>query len=162
MGRKLESHESNVVDLGAFRRKVRAPSSAAPISLPIFYINQDGCSEGALRTFPFFEITPINSHAKFETAIALKKPGLAVPMLALIDAFLTWADPVELVRRLGEIPNCSVLLVYRPQDEIKNQAIFKRAFPLGLFDTLASPVTRDELIERLDILFRLNLRTSVE
>ena len=155
MGRKLESFESNIVDFGAFREKRRLVAGTALVSLPVFYINETRCTEPALRSFPFLDFLSINSVADFETALKVK-----TPVLVIVDAFLSWADPLEMIRRVGELPDCKVVLVYRPEEEKKNQEIFKQAFPLGLFDTVATPVTRDELLERLDVLFRLNLRTS--
>lgn len=155
MGRKLESFESNIVDFGTFREKRRAVAGTALVTLPVFYINEVRCTEPALRSFPFLDFMAINSLADFEISLKKKKPALVI-----VDAFLTWADPVEMIRRACEVPDCKVVLVYRPEEEKRNQEIFKQAFPLGLFDTVAAPVTRDELLERLDVLFRLNLRSS--
>jgi hypothetical protein len=149
----IEECVSNVVDIHTFRKKMRAMATPALGPLPLFYINEGRASESTLRSFPFLDVVPIDSAASLDTALKLR-----VPALVLIESFVSWADPVVLINKCVHVSGCSVLMVYRPEENSKNQKLFKRAFQVGLLDTLSFPVTRDELWERLDVICRLNLR----
>ncbi len=142
----------NVVDMTAFRKKLRA---TAPTELvPVFYLHEGGSSETALRSFPLLDVVTVNCAHALETALKNKKPAVI-----LVESFLSWADPVALVDRFVSQTGCTALMVYRPEEKAKNTKLLKRAFQVGLFDTLTSPVTREDLRERLNIAFRLNSHT---
>ncbi len=149
----LDDSVASVLDIHSFRKKKRATSTPALGPLPLFYINEGRASEATLRSFPFLDVVPIDSAASLDTALKLR-----VPALVLIESFLSWADPVVLIDKCVNVSGCSVLMVYRPDENSKNQKLFKRAFQVGLLDTLSFPVTRDELWERLDVICRLNPR----
>lgn len=145
----------NVIDIHTFRKKLRATATPVLGPLPLFYINEGRASEATLRSFPFLDVVPIDSGAALNTALKLR-----VPSLVLIESFVSWADPVALIEKCMNLSPCSVLMVYRPAEKSKNQKLFKRAFQVGLLDTLSFPVTRDELWERLDVICRLNPRAT--
>ena len=152
MGRRplpSEFPAKNVVDMTAFRKKLRATST--PDLIPVFYLNEGGGSEDALRSFPLLDIVAVSCPQKLESALKTKKPAVI-----LVESFLSWADPVALVDRIVSQTGCAALMVYRPEEKAKNTKLLKRAFQVGLFDTLTSPITREDLRERLNIAFRLN------
>ncbi len=146
---------TNVVDMTAFRKRLRA--TTAPELIPVFYLHEGGSSETAIRSFPLLDVTSVNCPEKLELALLEKRPALI-----LVESFLSWADPVELVERFVSKTGCTALMVYRPEEKSpekgKTTKLLKRAFQVGLFDTLTSPVTREDLRERLNIAFRLNAR----
>ena len=75
----------NVVDMTAFRKKLRATS--APELIPVFYLNEGGCSENALRSFPLLDIVDVNCPAKLEAALRNKKPAVI-----LVESGVDWGE----------------------------------------------------------------------
>jgi len=141
----------NVVDLSAFRKKMQREPSA-PIRIPVFYLTEQKQCEEALGSFPLLDVISITCPEQLSTVATTK------PAIVLVESFLSWGCPVELVDHFTKA-GCSVLMVYRPEERAKNQKLLKRAFQVGLFDTVTSPVSREELRERLSIVFRLNRQT---
>ncbi len=143
----------NVLVLEAFRQRAVTQETRQHT---LFYLTDTCRWLPLLASFPFLQIQTIPS------LLLLKSRLLAyMPDLILVESKIQWEEPVALIETLTSLLDIPVVMIYSPKDVKKNPDLLKRAFTVGMHDTLRTPLKRDELWEALDVLLKYRSQVSL-
>jgi len=136
----------NVIDLSSFRRR-----RASPGSHTIYYINESELWLELLSLFKDLRIENLNSPEKLSTTMLVRPPALV-----FLESFLSWANPIELIANLQRRSEVPIVMICDSQYS-DNPTLIKKAYEAGVYDTLFTPLKKQDLSETLEVLLRLDL-----
>lgn len=103
---------------------------------------------GFSKGHPFYSV--------FSEEDLLKAMSLSRPAFVLIQADLTWSDPLQLISQLNQHTNSPILLLLKKQNSKKQEAFIRRAYQAGILDILYLPLQDSEVEEVLDLILRIS------
>lgn len=134
---------ANVIELRKFRNRRQTQSTH-----PVFYLTQFGQSRESIGSLPWLQVEEIPSLADLKRALVAKTPDLI-----LLEANITWLDPISAISLLSSLVEVPIVMICEPS--AKSQSLIKKAFAAGVHDTLNAPLRREDLMESLEVLLKL-------
>ena len=141
---------ARVVDLAAYRLRRNSGTERK-----VFYIHEHGKLLPELQDFNFLKIEEISSAQNLNTKLALFKPDVI-----FLEAALKWTDPFQLLEELRSQVTCPIVLICDRKRSLGK--LIKRAYRLGVFDILFTPLVGETLKESLNILLRVPHASLIE
>lgn|GEM_PF-3367769 len=141
------SFPSNVIYLEKFRR-----SRWLLQQVHLLYVAEDSLSNSNFNLLKN-AVHAVNVVSDEEALTAAL--GQQLPDIILIESGLKWIDPVALTCTLAQMTNAPLMMVCtKDTRKADRPGLLKRAFAVGLQDTLHLPLRKEEVEEALEVLIK--------
>ncbi len=156
MGEENEQRPSHlrngdVLDFCAYLLRRRSPLRA-----PIWILRPSPSADDYDPLRGRFAVECIDSDLALKTEL-LK----ATPDLFLIDAGLSWADPLEQIDTLSRLLDVPLVLICdRDLPSKKLSSLLKRSYAAGITDVLYRPFDSVEMTETIEVLLKIGQRAK--
>lgn len=134
-----DSHRPNIVP---FRGKTVSPW---------FYIGDEYAKESLFIFSKGHPVCSISSEEDLLVTLANSRPAFI-----LIEATLSWADPIQLIARLSQLSASPILFLMKKSNSKKQDAVIRQAYQAGIFDILYLPLEEPEFREMVDLVLRVS------
>ena len=123
-------------------------------SKTVYYVSDHGIYTPLLQSFPFLNAFDLRTQRDLRQTIKERSPEMM-----LIEASIHLEDPFALIQSISEDFSPPIILLAEPHFATKKN--LKKAFSVGVSDTLRLPLERDELLKAIEVLFRIQLQASL-
>jgi hypothetical protein len=139
-----------VIDLSVVRQLRRLESSHS-----VFYLNENQRWLPLLESLPSVNIVDIHDEGALSHRLLRRAPDLF-----LIESDLKWTDPLITLRQMTQLLSVPFVWICVEQSQ-RDSDLAKRAYANGATDMLFAPLDRDEVMQTVSVLLRLQLQARL-
>lgn len=140
-----------VIDLSVVRQLRRLESSHS-----VFYLNENQKWLPLLESLPGVNIVDIHDDSTLCQKLLSRAPDLF-----LIESDLKWTDPLITLQQMTGLLSVPFIWICSQDSQRREPDLLKRAYSSGATDSLFAPLDRDEVLQTVNILLRLQLRARL-
>jgi len=118
---------------------------------PWFYIGDSGLHEDL---FTFSKGQPVRVLVSEEDL--LRALAVSRPAFILIEATLSWSDPLRLISRLSQLSGAPIILLMEKKRTQEKALEIKQAYQAGIFDVAHLPLQKEDFQEMVELVLRIS------